>query len=483
MKKHLNPPQNVAIFNKTAGIYNAAKGSILVGTFLALITEYAILRHILSTHLTAFWQTIPPLLITAAAGAMCIFLAVERIRYGKEASKILIDKEARQLGNAANGIVFVACLAIFGVSVALSYIGTLDTVNTAIKPPALQTTAVTDSSTAAKLQSINGQYSRDSTATAKQWAARITAESKRLQAEINGIQTQIKAGKHWLQPKLKAAQNEKETALNALKAERAAALIRLTESKRVQAELATTAAANELNTIQSANNTAAARYENLLNKAGKVLPVMVLVAIALILFGCYIVEKFKYKSGIKEVILPNEYDLLPSLASEYKEALTSYFSGILRMGAAAIRRRAIPATATVNQTAAELVKLELEKYKEKVLNMGEPDTHQPTARQSDLTASTTDTVLSIPATEFSRNYEKTAYNETLTELLNTYRIHRQRLQVYQKKQSNADGNPATLQAGIEKHTAEIEKVQAELARHGYAVYLNPDTRRIELAKM
>ncbi|OWY19335.1 hypothetical protein C7N43_00965 [Sphingobacteriales bacterium UPWRP_1] len=483
MKKHLNPPQNVAIFNKTAGIYNAANGSILVGTFLGLLTEYAILRHILNTHLTEFWQAIPPLLITAAAGIICFFLAVERIRYGKEASKVIIDKESRQLGFAANGIVFVACFAIYGISVALSYIGTIDTVNNAIKAPTLQTTASTDSSTAAKLQAINRQYSTDSSTTAKQWASRINAESKKHTGEIQALQTQIAAGKHWLKPKVKAAQNEKETAINALKSERAAAMLRLTETKRQQTEIAAAAAANEINSIQTANQTAAARYNFLIDKAGTILPVMVLIALTLILFGCFIVEKFKYKSGIKEVILPNEYDLLPDIFTEYKEALKTYFSGILRMGAAAIRKRAIPATATVNENAAELIKLELEKYKERILQMGETNT--PT---------TTPTPANIGFKQYPPNHTPenaqsgvisvitpdNTQKQVVLELLNTYKIERQRLQINQKRKRENTGNPETLQTNIAKHAAAMQAAENALLQAGFKVYHNAESRKIEL---
>lgn len=502
MKKHLNPPQNTRVFNKTAGIYNAANGSIFIGSILGFFTELAILKHIFGTHITEFWQAAPAALVTAAAAAVCLFLALERIRYGKEAAKLVTDPEARALGGAANFIVFAACFAFYAVSLALSYIGTIDTVNTAIKAPERKETTNTNTAAAGQMEAINRQYSADSAATAAAWKARIGAETAGGAAKINALKNKIASGKTWFKPELTKAQENQAEKIAALKTERAGDFLRLQNTRAAAIAAAQGNAATETAAIQAENARAADRFVFLQSKAAVFMPVLVCIALVLVLLGCYIVERFKYTAGIKEIHLPNENDLLPGIWAEYREAFKSLFSGWLRRGAAKIRSAATPAAQTLQDNTAELVKIELEKYKEIVLNLNnnpnpqpppEPEPAPETVKKMRLKMTPADlkaaenSVITEKAPPPTRNYGTDGTGadpgELVKELFNTYRINRQRLQTYLTKQANCDGKPDTLQAGIDRHRAEMEAARHRLNALGFDVKLNKAARKLELIKI
>ena len=66
---------------------------------------------------------------------------------------------------------------------------------------------------------------------------------------------------------------------------------------------------------------------------------------------------------------------------------------------------------------------------------------------------------------------------------NTYRIERQRLQVYRNKAEKQEGNPETIAAGIAKHGANLQQVAKKLQSAGYEVTLNKESRKLELIKI
>lgn len=479
MKKHLNPPLEVSVFNQAAGIWSAAKGSKVVGTILGIVTEYAILQHLFNQHITQFWQSAPAWITAATAAVVCVLLAKERIRYGNEVSKLLNSKAHRNaLGWQANGIVLLVCIAIYGISIALSFVGSIATVTDALPAPELQTTTATDAATSAKIQAINVQYSADSAATAKQWQARIEAERTRHNAVVNDLNAQIKAGKHWLKPQLKAAQTKRTSEINELKATAAAALLRATATRQALVEQANSQAATEARSITDANNKAASRHTYLVSKATAYFPAMVVAALVMVFLGCFVCERFKMRAGITEINLPNEYDLLPGIGAEYAEALKSLFNGIARSGAAWIRSKAIPAVAVTDATAAELVRLELEKYKEQVLQYGAngiaATPQQIGFKQYNGTTDAND-----------HEAKKSRYNENneVLELFNTYKMNRQLLRTYQNKKASGNGKPETLQAGIERHSKAMAEAAAALQAAGYVVVMNKVLRRFELSRI
>lgn len=472
MKIHLNAPQDAAVFSATYGIWQAAKTAVITGTAISIFAEFTISYSLIQQHLTQF-ITIPAAIAAVMAAAFVLVLAVERVRYGRQAAKLYTDKEARSLGMDANAVVLLVCLAVYGISGLLSYVGSISAA-AAIPPAAVHDNTKADHAAAQAIQAIQTQYSADSAATSKQWTARINAERSQHTAKINGIQAQIKSGKHWLRPQLKAAQNERQAAINELTAAQAAALLRATEQRRADIAQARQAAVNTGELINRQNTTAADRHNYLTNKLEGILPAVGCGALVVLLLGLFIDERFKHKAGIKEVVLISDHDNLPSIFSEFKEAFAALFSGWLRSVALFIRRQAKPAAQVVDDAAAELISINLERYKEKVLTFGGNATtnanNAPQAQQIGFKQNIKD----------DTNDANNANNAVITELFNTYRIERQRLQVYQNKQANGNGKPDTIQAGIDRHGAAMEAAEAELKKLGFSVHC--DRFKIQLVK-
>jgi len=472
MKIHLNAPQDAAVFSATYGIWQAAKTAIVTGTAISIFAEFTISYSLIQQHLTQF-ITIPAAVAAVMAGVFVTVLAVERVRYGRQAAKLYTDKDARSLGADANAVVLLVCLAVYGISGLLSYVGSISAA-TAIPPAAVQDNTKADNTAAQAIQAIQTQYSADSAATAKQWTARINAERSQHTAKINGIQAQIKSGKHWLRPQLKAAQNERQASINELQAAQAAALLRATEQRRADIAQARQAAATTGELITRQNTTAADRHNYLTGKLEAILPAVGCGALVVLLLGLFIDERFKYKAGIKEVVLISDHDNLPSIFSEFKEAFAALFSGWLRSLALSVKRQARPAAQVVDDTAAELISINLERYKEKVLTFGG---NAATGANKPLQTAQIGFKPNVPPDDKNGN---NGVNAVITELFNTYRIERQRLQAYQNKQANGNGRPDTIQAGIDRHGAAMESAEAELQKLGFSVYC--DRFKIQLIK-
>lgn len=473
MKIHLNAPQNAAVFSATYGIWQAAKTAIVTGTVISIFAEFAISYSLIQQHLAQFIP-IPAAVAAVMAGVFVAVLAVERVRYGRQAAKLYTDKEARSLGMDANAVVLLVCLAVYGISFLLSYVGSISAA-TALPQVAVQDNAQADQAAAAKVAAIQAQYSADSAATAKQWTARIAADRARYNAKINGLQAQIKSGKHWLRSELKATQNERTSEINGLKAAQAAALLRATEQRRADIAAVNSQAAAAGEIIGKQNTAAVNRRNYLTGKLEGILPAIGCGALLVLLLGLFIDERFKYKAGIKEVVLISDHDNLPSIFSEFKEAFAALFSGWLRSVALFIRRQAKPAAQVVDDTAAELVSINLERYKEKILTFGGNAStganNAPQAQQIGFKQNTKD----------NTNDGNNGVNAVITELFNTYRIERQRLQVYQSKQANGNGRPETIAAGIDRHSQAMQTAEAQLNNLGFAVYC--DRFKISLIKL
>lgn len=490
MKKHLNPPQDAATFSSTYGIWQAAKAAILTGTVLSVIAEFTIVQSLIKEHGNQFFTNLPQFLPAGIAAVFVAILALERIKYGRQAGKLTTDPESRKLGVLANIVVFAACLFVFGISGVLSYIGSTAAVTEAIKEPTRQTTTQTDSTTAAKIGAIAKQYKSDSSSTAATWKARISTADNAHKAKISVLKRKIAAGKHWLKNELNEAENKQKDEIAALKAERAAALLRLQDDRQTEVKEIKSIAHTEVKEIQSSNTNALETYNFIKAKAGNLIPLISIGALITLLFGLFLDERFKYKAGIKEVVLISDYDGLPSLWSEYKEALTAVFSGLARKFAKWIKSLAPQAAAVLDENAAELVKIELTKYKEKVLNFSDGSSSSSPA--ASVTASAKNDPPPYPGIGYKTYKTETPpppnngnndNNTVITELFNTYRIERQRLQVYRNKAVKQEGNPETIAAGIAKHGANLQQAAQKLQLEGYEVTLNKESRKLELIKI
>lgn len=124
MKIHRNAPQNAAVFSATFGTWQAAKTAVITGTVISIFAEFAISYSLIQQH-AAHFITIPAAVAAVMAGVFVAVLAIERIRYGRQAAKLYTDKESRSLGMDANAVVLLVCAAVYGISFLLSYVGSI----------------------------------------------------------------------------------------------------------------------------------------------------------------------------------------------------------------------------------------------------------------------------------------------------------------------------------------------------------------------
>lgn len=482
MKKHLNPPTEVAVFNELNGIWQAAKGSIFAGMVIGIITEYAITQHIVSSHLNQLFKVVPAFVPMVLAGLFVVFLAIERNRYARQVSKMAINEDARQLGFAANIVVILVFVAVYAASIGLSIIGSTAIVSGAIQAPAIASTAAIDTSQSHQIEAINAQFTKDSASLKTTYQAQIQATKKRYNAEIIPMESKVKRNKAtWLQPKIDKLYQERNQATADIEQQQASALLDLSR-RTVEAKQATSnQAATSRQLITERNTKADATFTSIAGKAEKYVPLIVIAALIMVILGCFIDEKFKQQAGIKEVILPNEYDLLPSIGSEFKEAFKSVLQGIARYIALSIKGMAADASTVTDASTAELIRINLSKYKEKVINTdGEPTEQAPLATNTNTNAiqavQQRRTIGYIQPATRRKKYVDTVdtantadIQQQVVEMFNTYKIARRDLKAYQAKAKSGKGTPSTIQAGIEKATAKMVEAQQQLANLGYTI--------------
>ena len=479
MKKHLNPPTKVAVFNELNGIWQAAKGSIFAGMVIGIITEYAITQHIVSSHLNQLFKVVPAFIPMVLAGLFVVFLAIERNRYARQVSKMAINEDARQLGLAANIVVILVFVAVYAASIGLSIIGSTAIVSGAIQAPAIASTAAIDTSQRHQIEAINAQFTKDSASLKSTYQAQIQATKKRYNAEIIPMESKVKRNKAtWLQPKIDKLYQERNQATADIEQQQASALLDLSR-RTVEAKQATSnQAATSRQLITERNTKADATFTSIAGKAEKYVPLIVIAALIMVILGCFIDEKFKQQAGIKEVILPNEYDLLPSISSEFKEAFKSVLQGIARYIALSIKGMAADAATVTDASTAELIRIDLSKYKEKVINAdGEPSKQPTNTNTSAIQAVQQRRTIGYiqPATRrkkyvYTVDTANTAdIQQQVVEMFNTYKIARRDLKAYQAKAKSGKGTPSTIQAGIEKATAKMAEAQQQLANLGYTI--------------
>ena len=491
MKKHFNPPTEVGVFNTLIGVWQAAKGSIIAGTILNIVTEYAVTQHLLSSHLEQFFKTLPALIPMILAGLFVLFLAKERIRYSRQLSRMYINKEARELGLLANSAVFVVFLAVFGGSIALSYLGSVTIVNTTLQAPELSTTTGVDTTSSSQIAAINLQFKQDSTTMSRSYVEQAKAIKKKFNAQIIPYEAKLKKGAKWLRPRIDSLYREREMATAKVKEEQTSAILDLSRSKVEAVQLNSGLASESRQLIVERNRKAESSYQNIAGKAERYLPLIIISGLIMIFLGAFIDEKFKYRAGIKEVVLPNEFDLLPSLLSEYTEAFKSVFQSIARKIALWIKSFSSPASEVTDNSMAELVRVNLDKYKEKVISLSGEDATPATMgsytpAQDEKAQSKTAAKSSIEATEGRRaigyilppyrrkkavsTRDKAVSTEVeAVELFNTYRIARRDLKSYEAKERTGAGKSQTVKAGIDRSSKKMEEAQEQLHSLGYQI--------------
>lgn len=491
MKKHFNPPTEVGVFNTLIGVWQAAKGSIIAGTVLNIVTEYAITQHLLSSHLEQFFKSLPAFIPMCLAGLFVLFLAKERIRYSQQLSKMIIDKQARELGVVANLAVFVVFLAVFGGSIALSYLGSVTIVNTTLQAPELSTTTGVDTTSSTQIAALNAQFKQDSTTISRSYGEQAKAIKKKFNAQIVPYETKLRKGAKWLRPRIDSLYRERDMATAKVKEEQTSAILDLSRRKVEAVQLSSGLASESRQLIVERNRKAESSYQNIASKAERYLPLIIISGLIMIFLGAFIDEKFKYKSGIKEVVLPNEFDLLPSILSEYTEAFKSVFHTISRRIALYIKSFSSPASEVTDNSIAELVRVNMDKYKEKIITLSGEDTTpatmgSTTPAQDEEAQSKTAPKSSIEAPQERRaigyilppkkrkkavsTRDKAVSTEVeAVELFNTYRIARRDLKSYQAKERTGAGKSETVKAGIDRSSKTMEQAKEQLQSLGYQI--------------
>lgn len=474
MKKHLNPPTDVDIFNELSGTWNAAKGSIVAGTIIGIVTEYAITHHLISSHLTQIFKGLPAVIPMIFAALFVLFLAKERTRYARQVSKMAISKQARQLGLAANLVVIIVFLAVFAASIGLSMIGSTAIISTAIAPPKIASTAEIDTAQTLQFAAINGQFTKDSASTAATYKAQIMAIKRQYNAEI--IPLERRKNKR-LQPAIDSLYKVRNKATAEIEATAAAALIELGKSKIAEKKAISGQSEANRALITLQNTTAANNFTNIAAKSEKYVPLIIIAALLMIGLGCFIDERFKQRAGIKEIILPNEYDLLPTIGSEFREAFKSVWQGLARFVAIRIKGFAADAASVTDDSTAELIRINLSKYKERVI------THDNNNVTTIATAIDTEKRrIGFEAPEKKAiNTVDTVYTaelqQQITEMFNTYKIARRDFKAYKAKEKAGKGTTKTNEAGMTKAANTMQAAQKQLNELGYKI----DESRLKLS--
>lgn len=374
MKIHLNTPENKEVFGQNIGTWNISKSFKTIGTILGFSTELAVLYFAIVAHIAAL---LPFMYVNYACAGLAVYiaykLAKERINTGRQAAKIIVSKEARQLGKWANVAVIISFLVVFGVSVALSWLGAVQGINATL--PALQSvnTAVEDSSVIAYQQSANMQYKADSAAIRNNYNQIKSATKKEYNTKIAPWQRKKRedttpAGQKWAKQQIQKLEEERDSKLNALDAEKNMKLADLKTTTRANIQVFESQTAEKKQLKISSATASHNRQTWYADKAGIILPIVISLSLVLLAVGLYLEEVFKQKAGIEEVALPNKYDLLPSLGDELKEAAQIVGGSWARSAINALK--GLKSNPEIDKSMDALIELKLNEYKKEVHHIG-----------------------------------------------------------------------------------------------------------------
>lgn len=462
MRKHLNPPENAEMYNEHFGQYAAANGARLLGTVLGIITEFAIITALIKSHVQTFMPNLPQWLAVAAGGIIVLLLARERLRYATEVSKTWLSMsfqkgkgvmlENNSLGWEAVLITHIIFFAVFGASAAISYLGSITMVTDAYVPPVIESTKEKDEETNAQILALNKQFTLDSTTIANTYKSQREATYGSHTSKIKRLQKEAKA-KTWLaaknQKKIDELVQKRDDEVALLKQQQADALQDLSRRKVETVTALNRAHSDTKLIVLSRNQKAEETSVYLYQRATKWFPVIIIASMFLIVFASVIVEKFKKRTGIKEVIIPSEHELKPSLFSEFSEAISSYVQSILRYVAFWIKEKSWEAPETkVDQ----LLRINLKKYNEKLFDVGnDKDEDAPPFAPA------------AGGTQIGYMPYNDNEKERVSELVDKYRINRQQYNIYTKK----TGKDETINAGLTRHANAMMEAEMALNKLGY----------------
>lgn len=463
MKKHLNPPEDSEAFNEHFGQYAAANGARLLGTVLGIITEFAIITALIKSHVQTFMPFVPAWITVACGGVIVLLLARERLRYATEISKtwlsfsfqkgkgVMLEK-GRSLGWEAIVITHIIFFAVFGASAAISYLGSITMVTDAYVPPVIESTKEKDSEAQAQIKALNEQFSLDSTTIAGSYKSQREATYNGYTSKIRRLQKEAKV-KTWLAAKngkkIDELSQKRDDEIATLKNAQADALQDLSRRKVETVNTLNRAHSDTKLIVLSRNQKSEQTSMYLYQRATQWFPIIIIASMFLIVFASVIIEKFKRKAGIKEVIIPSEHELKPSLLSEFSEAISSFVQSIFRHLAFWIKSKSWEAPDTQVD---KLLRINLKKYNEKLFDVGNDKDE--------------DIVPFAPASGGSNPIGYMPYDnekDRVSELVDKYRINRQQYNIYTKK----TGKDETINAGLTRHANAMMEAEMALNELGY----------------
>ena len=504
MKTFTNPPRDPAFFSNNALTWKVAKSLIVTGTIFGVLTEFAVVFGLFDKHLT---ENLPETWVwlrylNIAASAFLVFtLARERIRIGRQASRIIVAKDFRQLGFAANSVIIIAAVLVFGASVTLSVIGTVNGVTVAMPTPTLTGTDHVGQFTVKETEAQQQQYATAKADIEKQYDARISAIKKMHNAKIAPLEARKKgasaADKRWLQTKIDPLIAAREEAISVLRAEKSEKLLALTDQHNALVATTTAQAQAERQTILEANQRTANRHAWLMEKSKTWLPAVIIICLLLMLVGLYLEELFKHKAGMQEIEEPDEHDFLPPVHVELATAFKRRWLGLLRNRIARFNGKTQELEVEANMPA--LIRKQYNAYKERLITIGQDaatETTTPPLATAQTEEPTTDakpgkhlhklagfkrypdgtdtentgilhTVGNVENPVYTQNTH--VYTPEVDALLAQYKRARRDYFAYLNKQRNNDGRPETVQAGIEKAQAVMAIYKDKIAENGYAL--------------
>lgn len=504
MKTFTNPPRDPAFFSNNALTWKVAKSLVLTGTIFGVLTEFAVVFGLIDKHITENLPTAWVWLryINLAASAFLVFtLARERIRIGRQASRIIVAADFRQLGFAANAVIILAALLVFGASVTLSVIGTVNGVTTAIPTPTLSATDHVGQFSVKETEAQAQQYNTAKADIEKQYDARINATRKMHNAKIQPLEARKKgasiADKRWLQTKIDPMIAAREEAVNQLRAEKSENLLALADQHNTAVATTTAQAQAERQTILETNQRAANRHAWLMEKSKTWLPAVIIICLVLMLVGLYLEELFKYKAGMQEIEEPDEHDFLPPVHVELATAFKRRWLGLLRNRIAKFNGKTQELEVEADMPA--LIRKQFNAYKERLITIGadvaQTTTPPPVAPLVTAQAETqpeeqergkhlrklagfkhyphdnTGVLHTVGTVEEKPVYtpENHVYTPEVQALLAQYKRARRDHIAYINKRRNGDGKPETVQAGIDKTTQEMQEYEQKIEQNGFKI--------------
>lgn len=251
--------------------------------------------------------------------------------------RVFLFKRFGDLDLPLSIFILILTASLLTVSVLLSYKGSHDIVEVAIKPPASKTTTASDSLRASAEKQANSAFTTDSATIETKFKGKFEAltadyNSRASQADAKAAQSRA-ASPAWskeLTNKATGIRNELKTKLALLEAEKASEIEAKATERKVLINRALERNENEIKTIASDNNEAKAAAEQRKGKYKNYIGYFTLFCYIFFLIAFILDEIYKKGAEIKETPTPHQRHFSPPLLSEFLEAVKARLDTRLR---------------------------------------------------------------------------------------------------------------------------------------------------------